>query len=69
MALEGGTPVDVTDLWCVVTDSATMHGVHPSADISDEQWRSIIDSGGSIDEFDTEWEATEAYNLLVGSPD
>ena len=41
-----------------------MQGVHPSAAVSDAQWRDIIASGGSIYEFDTEAEAREALELL-----
>eukprot|EP00966_Prymnesium_polylepis_P273211 6311601-Prymnesium_polylepis.1 len=41
-----------------------MQGVHVSSAISDEQWRDIVASGGSIYEFDTEAEAREALELL-----
>ena len=41
-----------------------MSGVHPSSAISDERWRAIISSGGSIYEFDTEDEANEVSDMF-----
>eukprot|EP00966_Prymnesium_polylepis_P243538 5631546-Prymnesium_polylepis.1 len=60
----GGSPKSTAESWCVVRDSEILDGVHASSAVSDEQWRSIVDAGGSIYEIDTEAEAREALTLL-----
>jgi hypothetical protein len=44
----GGSPKSTAESWCVVRDSEILDGVHASSAVSDEQWRSIVDAGGSI---------------------
>ena len=48
IADDGSSPSSTAESWCLVADTALMTGVHPSSAISDERWRAIISSGGSI---------------------
>ena len=61
---DGPSPGSTAEFWCLVADSTLMTGVHPSSAISDERWRAIVDSGGSVYEFDTEDEANEALDMF-----
>ena len=54
-----------TTPWCCIVGAGDVDGVHKSATISDEQWNTIIEGGGSIYEFDTEAAAIDSLAVLV----